>query len=146
MTGYKKLNKTATNFIEIVKEQTEEKKADKIQVLIVEPMKAPYAKMIPNTLKAQQEIVGGLIEPVGLDRTRERSVDIMVNEEGLLLELPLNRILAVVDGQEVRKFPFYGTFYIVACDRRDGETIGITDEEVIEYSAMFSGFTNYIID
>lgn len=121
-------------------------KQKEIQVLIVEERKAPYAKTIPNTLKAKQEIVGGLIEIVGLDRCKERSVDIVVNEEGLLLDLPINRILAIVDGQTVRQFPFHGTFFIGAWDMTTGEAVGLTDDEVIEYSAMFSGFTNYIID
>jgi hypothetical protein len=63
-----------------------------------------------------------------------------------LLDLPVNRILAIVDGQTVRQYPFHGTFFICAWDMKTGEAVGLTDDEIIEYSAMFSGFTNYIID
>ena len=51
----------------------EEKAADQMTVLVVEPGYAPYEKTIPHELHAMQEIVGGLItaiypyeEPVGI--------------------------------------------------------------------------------
>jgi hypothetical protein len=117
-----------------------------IQVLVVEAGKTPYAKMIPNTLQAQQELVGGYIEVMGFDGFRYRSVDIMMNEEAKRLGLPLNRVLNVIDGRTDREYRYYGTFFIVAHDRTSGNALGLTDEEIIKYRAMFSGFVNHIID
>lgn len=34
---------------------------DKMKILVIEPLKEPHVKDIPNTLEAKQEIVGGLI-------------------------------------------------------------------------------------
>ena len=39
-------------------------KEDSIQVLKIEPGKAPEAVTIPNTLKAMQQMVGGYIEVI----------------------------------------------------------------------------------
>ena len=39
---------------------------EKIKCLVVEPGKRPSVQVIDNTLEAKQNIVGGLIEVVGL--------------------------------------------------------------------------------
>ncbi len=51
---------------------------------------APHFKEIPATLKAQQEIVGGLIQPIDIPTGRGDHLSVVVNEEGLLLNLPFN--------------------------------------------------------
>lgn len=54
----------------------EEKVAEQMTVLVVEPGYAPYEKTIPHDVQAMQEIVGGLItaiypyeEPFGIVQT-----------------------------------------------------------------------------
>lgn len=47
-----------------------------------------YFTEIDNTLEAKQEIVGGLIQVVRLTP----DIDIIINDEGKLRSMPLNRI------------------------------------------------------
>ena len=64
--------------------------SDKMTVLVVEPEKAPYTQEINNDLGALQKAVGGYIQAV---YPYEEPVAIIVNEEGKLNGLPLNRAL-----------------------------------------------------
>ena len=57
-------------------------------VLDVEPKKEPYVKTIPSGLESLQHEVGGYIEAV---YPFEDPVALIVNEEGKLENLPLNR-------------------------------------------------------
>jgi hypothetical protein len=77
-----------------------------IQVLKVEPGKAPEQIELANTLKAMQEVVGGYIEIVCLDE----DTCLVCNEEGKLQGLDYNRRL---EGDIIA-----GTFFLV---RDDGE-------------------------
>lgn len=54
-----------------------------------------YFAEIDNTLEAKQEIVGGLIQVVRLTP----DVDIIINDEGKLRGMPLNRIWLSEDGE-----------------------------------------------
>ena len=62
----------------------------KIKVLVVEPMKAPYEKEIDDGLRSLQTEVGGSIQAV---YPFEEEVALVMNEEGKLEGLPLNRAL-----------------------------------------------------
>lgn len=73
---------------------------DKIRILVIEPYKEPYQLKVEHTLKNLQNIVGGLIEYIEL----EHNVDLICNEEGKILGLPLNRKV----GYDV----ICGTFFI----------------------------------
>ena len=55
-------------------------KEDSIQVLKIEPGKAPEVVTIPNTLEAMQQMVGGYIEVIPLE-----DVCLVCNEEGKLM-------------------------------------------------------------
>ena len=70
------------------KRMDEEKAADQMTVLVVEPGYAPYEKTIPHELHAMQEIVGGLITAI---YPYEEPVGIVANDEGLLLDMDFNR-------------------------------------------------------
>lgn len=61
---------------------------EKITVLVVEPMKAPYIKEISNELEALQKEVGGDIESV---ISSDESVELVCNALGKLRNLPPNR-------------------------------------------------------
>ncbi len=63
---------------------------DKMTVLVVEPKKEPYVKTIDTGLESLQHEVGGYIEAV---YPFADPVALIVNEEGKLLGLPLNRAL-----------------------------------------------------
>ena len=66
----------------------EQKAAEQMTVLMVEPGYAPYEKIIPNTLRAKQELVGGLITAI---YPYEEMVAIVANDEGILLNMDFNR-------------------------------------------------------
>lgn len=66
-----------------------------MNVLMVEPGKAPYETQIGNDLRSMQGAVGGYIQAV---YPYEEPVALVCNEEGKLDGLPLNRALRDSDG------------------------------------------------
>lgn len=69
---------------------------EEMTVLVVEPKKEPYVKTIPSGLESLQHEVGGYIEAV---YPFEDPVALIVNEEGKLENLPLNRALYDDEGR-----------------------------------------------
>ena len=78
---------------------------------------APEIMHIAGDLRDLQGIVGGLIEPLALD---ERT-DIICNDEGKILGLPMNVVLEC-DGEEgpVLADVLCGDIVFVGCDRERG--------------------------
>ena len=66
-----------------------------MNVLMIEPGKAPYVTDIGNDLHSMQQAVGGYIQAV---YPYEEAVVLVCNEEGKLDGLPLNRALRDEDG------------------------------------------------
>ena len=97
----------------------------KLRVLIVEPEKPPYVAEIENNLRSLQEMVGGNIQYVGLDR----DTFFYCNEEGKLLGLPGNRKL---DNGDI----VAGTF-IICREDGTGEEASLTDEQIEKYMRRF---------
>ncbi len=73
-----------------------EKEAEKIKVLVLEPMKKPYVKEIVHTLEDLQKEVGGSIEAV---YPFEDKVAIICNDEHKFNGMPMNRCLRDQDGE-----------------------------------------------
>lgn len=92
-----------------------------MKVVKILPGEEPEAVEITGTLESMQAVVGGFVEHVSLTQT----LDIWVNEEGLLLQLPYNRTLATPFGE----IPLFGTILVTSHDEQ-GETIGLTDGQV----------------
>ena len=67
-----------------------------MNVLMVEPGKAPYETQIGSDLHSMQQAVGGDIQAV---YPYEESVALVCNEDGKLDGLPLNRALRDADGK-----------------------------------------------
>lgn len=95
-----------------------------MKILVCEPNKKAYVKDIEHTLENLQSIVGGLIEAL---YPFEDDVAVVCNEEALLLDLPLNRL---VDG-----CPIAGTFFV--CGLTNDNFTGLTDAQLKKYMAMF---------
>jgi|tagenome__1003787_1003787.scaffolds.fasta_scaffold20362888_2 hypothetical protein len=138
-----KLNKDATNFIELIKlaqkvvDEAEinaemNPSSEEIQVVIVEPNKKPYAKMIENRLGAMNDIVGGYIEIVRMGQHTVNGAELIitVNEEGKLMRLPLNRIITGFD-------TLVGTFFISAANMQ-GDNVTIDDTTAAKLIKRFS--------
>ena len=69
-----------------------QKNTDYINVVIIEPDKAPRRAWIKNDLETLQGIVGGYIECVSCPP----KCCLIVNEEGLLMGLPFNKTMASI--------------------------------------------------
>lgn len=99
-------------------------KEESLRVLMVEPGKAPEVRTIPNTLKAMQEAVGGLIQIIPL----EDDIQLVCNDEGKLIGLEGNR--------RVRNDIIVGNFFLAA----DGgeELCSLSEKEIEKYSQVFA--------
>lgn len=98
-----------------------------IKVLVVEPYKLPYEKIIPNNLQSKQAEVGGNIEYVYMKDTEDACL--ICNEEGKLYGMPLNRDI----GYDI----IAGTFLVVADNPEIGEDRSLTDEQIEKYKNRF---------
>ena len=101
-----------------------------ITVLVVEPMKRPYAKTIPDTLEAKQELVSGHIEVL---YPFDDPVAVVCNEEGKLQNLPPNRLLRDENG-----IPYdfiCGTFFVAGVGDEDFKSL--SPELVEKYDALY---------
>lgn len=101
---------------------------NKIDVLIVEPLKEPYVKKIDNELKSlQAEVGGGYIECVPFDET-DYSITLVCDDEGKLKGLTGNR--------QIGKDIIAGTFFITKSNE-EGEFISLSKGEIDKYTERF---------
>lgn len=103
---------------------------NKIDVLLVEPGQYPKAMQIGTELEELQEIVGGSIE---VTYPFEEEVGIILNEEGKILGLPLNRAMRNDDGDV---YDIYAGSFIVA-GLTEGDFGSLTPEQMDKYNKMF---------
>ena len=85
-----------------------------MNVLMVEPGKAPYKTQIGDDLQSMQAVVGGYIQAV---YPYEEPVALIANESGKLDGLPLNRALRDADGDIYDIIA--GTFFIAGLGESD---------------------------
>ena len=85
-----------------------------LNVLMVEPGKAPYETQIGSDLQSMQALVGGYIQAV---YPYEEPVALIANESGKLDGLPLNRALRDADGDIYDIVA--GSFFIVGLGESD---------------------------
>ena len=104
-----------------------------MQVVIVEPKKKPEVREIGDSLESMQRIVGGLIEAV---YPFDEPVALICNEEGKLLNLPLNRVLRDDDGNVYDIIS--GTFFVCAAPPDSDHFTGLTDQEIKTYMERFA--------
>jgi len=104
-----------------------------MKVLVLEPMKEPYAKEIDGSLKSMQEIVGGWIECVY--PTHPDEAVIVCNEEGKLMGLPMNRELKI-NGETFDILT--GTGFICNAPADEEDFTGLTDEQIEYYKDYYS--------
>ena len=104
-----------------------------MQVVVVEPKKKPEVREIGDSLESMQKIVGGLIEAV---YPFDEPVALIANEEGKLLNLPLNRALRDDEGNVYDIIS--GTFFVCAAPPDSDHFAGLTDQQVKMYMKRFS--------
>ena len=95
-----------------------------MNVLMIEPGKAPYVTDIGNDLHSMQQAVGGYIEEAGV---------LSCNEEGKLDGLPLNRALRDEDGDIYDIVA--GNFFLAGIGEDD--FIDLPDELVEQFAEQF---------
>lgn len=104
-----------------------------MQVVVVEPKKKPAVQDIGSDLEAMQKIVGGSIEVV---YPFEEPVALICNEEGKLLNLPLNRALRDDEGNVYDIIS--DTFFLCAAPTDSDHFEGLTDQQVKTYLERFA--------
>ena len=104
-----------------------------MQVVIVEPQKKPVVQDIGSDLESMQQIVGGLIEAV---YPFDEPVALICNEEGKLLNLPLNRALRDDRGEVYDVIA--GTFFVCAAPPDSDCFTDLTDQQVKTYLERFA--------
>lgn len=104
-----------------------------MRVVVVEPKKKPMVQDIGSGLESMQKIVGGSIQAV---YPFDEPVALICNEEGKLLNLPLNRALRD-DAGEVYDI-ISGTFLLCAAPPDSSNFTGLTDQEIKTYTERFA--------
>ena len=104
-----------------------------MQVIVVEPKKKPMVQDIDAGLESMQKIVGGPIEAV---YPFDEPVVLICNEEGKLLNLPLNRALRDDEGSVYDIIS--GTFFVCAAPPDSGHFAGLSDQQVKTYMEQFA--------
>lgn len=104
-----------------------------MQVVIVEPEKKPFVQNIDDTLTSMQQIVSGTIQAV---YPFEEPVALICNDEGKLLNLPLNRALRDSNGAIYDIVA--GTFFLCAAPADSDRFESLTDEQAQTYMERFA--------
>lgn len=102
-----------------------------LTILVVEPMKPPYTKQIPDTLQAMQAIVGGDIEAV---YPYAEAVALVLNRDGKYTNLQPNRLLRLENGDPYDVV--CGTFFLAGLGEENFKSL--TPEQIQKYQAMYS--------
>ena len=103
-----------------------------MRVIVVEPKKKPMVQDIGSDLESMQKIVGGPIQAI---YPFEEPVALICNEEGKLLNLPLNRVLRDDEGNVYDIIS--GTFFLCATPPDSDHFAGLTDQQVKTYMKRF---------
>lgn len=103
---------------------------EKLTVVKVEPQKPPEVVMLGSSLEDLQAAVGGRIEVV---YPYEDMVGLLMNEEGKLLNMQLNRSLKDEYGQIYDIIA--GTFYVVGLGEDD--FCSLTDQQIETYLSKY---------
>ena len=111
-----------------------------MQVVIVEPEKKPFVQNIDDTLTSMQQIVGGTIQAV---YPFEEPVALICNDEGKLLNLPLNRALRDSNGAIYDIVA--GTFFLCTAPADSDRFESLTDEQAQIYLERFATPEQFIM-
>ena len=104
-----------------------------MQVVVVEPKKKPMVQDIGSDLEAMQKIVGGPIQAI---YPFEEPVALICNEEGKLLNLPLNRALRDDEGNVYDIIS--GTFFLCAVPPDSEHFESLTGQQAKTYIERFA--------
>ena len=104
-----------------------------MQVVVVEPKKKPMVQDIDAGLESMRKIVGGSIQAI---YPFDEPVALICNEEGKLLNLPLNRALRDDAGNVYDIIS--GTFFLCAAPQDSDRFTSLTDQQAKMYMERFA--------
>ena len=104
-----------------------------MRVIVVEPKKKPMVQDLGSDLESMQKIVCGSIEAV---YPFDEPVALICNEEGKLLNLPLNRALRDDEGNVYDIIS--GTFFLCAAPPDSEHFAGLSDQQAKAYMERFA--------
>lgn len=110
-----------------------------MQVVIVEPEKKPRVQSIEDSLASMQKIVGGTIQAI---YPFEEPIALICNDEGKLLNLPLNRALR--DSTGCVYDIVAGTFFLCAAPTDKDNFASLTEEQVQHFLKRFSASEQFV--
>lgn len=102
---------------------TENDNNERLRVILCKPGETAEVVEIEDELESMQDLVGGLIEPYdpfySETDPRYENVILVCNEEGKLMQLPLNRAIVDEDGRvmDVIRGPFFLCYAPVESER-----------------------------
>ena len=102
---------------------TEQDEKEMLRVILCRPGETAEVVEIEDELESMQDLVGGLIEPYdpfySETDPRYENVILVCNEEGKLMQLPLNRAIVDEDGRvmDVIRGPFFLCYAPVESER-----------------------------
>jgi len=111
-----------------------------MNVLVIEPMRKPYAKEIDGDLESMQTVVGGLIQATY--PFEDETVALICNEEGKLIGLPFNRALRDENG--ILYDIIAGTFLICSAPSDSENLAGLSEEQIQKYKSKFEQIEIYL--
>ena len=103
-----------------------------MEILLVEPEKAPEVKEINGELRTMQELVDGMIQAV---YPFDDPVALVCNDEGKLLGLPGNRALRDQQGKPYDII--FGTFFLCGAPSDCDHFTSLTDEQIEKFKKNF---------
>ena len=106
-----------------------------MKVLVIEPEKAPVVRDISGTLESMQQLVGGTIQAI---YPFDKPVALICNDEGKLLNLPMNRTLPEI--QDI----IFGTFFLCGAPPDKSCFTSLTDTQTAHYTERFC-FPEYFL-
>ena len=103
-----------------------------MRILVVEPEHRPKVREIDGSLRAMQDIVGGLIQPI---YPFDDPVALVCNDEGKLMNLPANRCLQDKEG---RIYDIVcGTFFLCGAPADSDNFTSLAPEQIERYRERF---------
>ena len=105
-----------------------------MRIIIVEGGKRPYEAELEHDLESMRRCVGGTIEAVYEPGGRDAAL--ICNDEGKLLNLPLNRALRDEEGEIYDVI--VGTFFVCGAPPDSESFASLTDEQVNYWMERFA--------
>lgn len=112
-------------------------KSPRMRVLVFRPEEPPVVQEVDNTLESMQKLVGGYIDLLTVDNDRFGGIDLCVNDEGRVANLPYCITVKTANGNTHRIF---GTAFLLRHDS-EGESMGLRDEDIEKWN---SGLVEWI--